>query len=257
MDKAVISLNHDWQLPPPDLALVGDQIHIWRVSLDQPSWHVNDLARKLSWDELARAERFRFERDRRRFVVGRGMLRMILSQYLGTDPHHVRFRYGERGKPYLADEFVGSTLRFNLAHSHEMALYAFTLGREVGIDIEYVQPLPDAKEIATRFFSAYESAEFCSLPESQELQAFYNCWTRKEAYLKATGDGLARPLDQFDVSLAPGDPAKLIRVAGDSQEVSRWSLRALAPAPGYVAAVVVEGQRGSLACWQCPDWIGQ
>jgi 4'-phosphopantetheinyl transferase len=249
-----VSFDHDWQLPPPDLALPGDQVHVWRVFLDQPSWYVDGLAQRLSRDELARAERFHFERDMRRFVVGRGMLRTILGRYLAIDPRQVRFRYGERGKPHLADEFAGSGLRFNLAHSHEMALYAFTRGREVGIDVEHVRPLSDVEEIAERFFSAHENAEFRSLPESQELEAFYNCWTRKEAYLKATGDGLTRPLDQFAVSLAPGDLARLLRVTGDPAEISRWSLQALAPAPGYVAAVAVEGPADRLTYWQCPDW---
>lgn len=196
-------------------------------------------------------ERFRFERDRRRFIVGRGVLRTILGRYLGVEPDKVQFRYSPRGKPYLAERFDSYGLRFNLAHSHELALYAFTRDREIGVDLEYVRPMPDAVEIATRFFSTRENAVFRVLPKSQELEAFYNCWTRKEAYLKATGDGLARPLDQFAVSLTPGEPARLLHVEKDLlQEIARWSFQALKPAFSYVAAVAVEGHDWRLVCWQ-------
>lgn len=243
--------SHRWRLPPPNLVLPGE-VHVWRASLEQPSERVHELVQTLSYDEMGRAERFRFRRDRRRFIVGRGVLRAILGWYLHIDPHQVRFRYGERGKPYLVDESGSATLRFNLAHSHEMALYAFTHGREIGIDLEYTRPLSDADEIAARFFSVRENAVFRSAPKSQELEVFYNCWTRKEAYLKATGEGLARPLNQFDVSLAPGEPAGLLHVEGDLEEATRWSIQALTPGPGYVAAVAAEGRDWCLVRWQWP-----
>jgi 4'-phosphopantetheinyl transferase len=248
----VTGLDHDWHLPPPDLALPSEEVHVWQASLNQPPERVRELGQTLSHDEMMRAERFRFERDRRRFIVGRGVLRAILFRYLGIEPEFVQFRYGSRGKPYLAEKVSSCGLRFSLAHSHELALYAFTRDREVGVDLEYVRPMPDAAQIAARFFSAREHAVFCALPKGQKLEAFYSCWTRKEAYLKATGEGLARPLDQFDVSLVPGDPAGLLRVQGDSQEIARWSLQALAPGTGYVAAIAVEGHGWCLACWQWP-----
>jgi len=146
-------------------------------------------------------------------------------------------------------------LRFNLAHSHELAVYAFTRGCEVGIDLEHVRPLTDAEEIAGRFFSTRENAEFRSLPESFKLEAFYNCWTRKEAYLKATGDGLGRALDTFDVSLCPEAPVALLRVKGDQSEISRWSLWTLAPGSEYVAALAAERDDWCVACWEwrAPD----
>ena len=246
--------NHRWHLPPPDLALSRDDVHVWRASLKQPPERGRQLAQTLSCDEMMRAERFRFERDRRRFVVGRGVLRTILGRYLGVEPGQMQFRYDPRGKPHLAEAVGGCGLQFNLAHSHELALYAFTRDREIGVDLEYVRPMPDAEEIAARFFSTRENAVFRVLPKSQKLEAFYNCWTRKEAYLKAIGDGLARPLDQFDVSLAPGDPAMLLHVEGDPLETARWSLQALTPAVGYVAAVAVEGRGWRLACWQWLEW---
>jgi 4'-phosphopantetheinyl transferase len=239
-----------WNLPAHGLSLSYEVVHVWRASLEQPAGCNCQLVQTLSHDEILRAERFRFERDRRRFIVGRGVLRTILGGYLGVEPGQLRFWYSSYGKPYLAEEFDPCGLGFNLTHSHEMALYAFTCGREIGIDLEYIHPLADAREIAARFFSARENAALCRLPEYQRLEAFYNCWTRKEAYLKATGDGLARPLDQFDVSLTPGEPAKLLCVQGDEQEAARWCLQALTPASGYVAALAVEGRGWRLTRWQ-------
>jgi len=207
------------------------------------------LAQTLSGDEMARAERFRFEGDRRRFIVSRGVLRAILGQYLGIEPSHLNFSYGQHGKPSLAAGFGGDALRFNLAHSHELALYAFTRGREVGVDLERVRPLPDAGEIAARFFSRRENAELEGIPDCRKLEAFFTYWTCKEAYIKATGDGLARNLDQVEVSLAPG-PARLLSVGGALEEAARWSLLAMNPASGYVAAVAFEGHRCQLGLWQ-------
>lgn len=239
-----------WEIPPSDLALSDDEVHVWQAALEQPSDVVNKLARVLSSDELTRAERFHFARDRRRFIVSHSVLRMILGRYLRVDPHQVQFRYGPRGKPRLADGIRDDALRFNLAHSHELAVYAFTRSREIGIDLEYVRPLVDAEEIADRFFSARENAEFRSLSESLRLEAFYNCWTRKEAYLKATGDGLGRALGTFDVSLLPGAPAALFYVEGNQAETTRWSLRALAPGSEYVAALAVERDDWCMVYWE-------
>jgi 4'-phosphopantetheinyl transferase len=210
---------------------------------------VDRFFRTLSPDEVERAERFRFERHRRRFVVGRGVLRALLGRYLGVEPARISFGYGARGKPHLSGALSGTGVRFNLAHSHEMALYVVTRGRDVGIDLEHVRPMPDAEDIGARFFSPHEHEILCALPPGQRLGAFFDCWTRKEAYIKATGDGLARPLDEFDVSLAPGEPARLLRVAEDPAEVDRWSLQALSPDAGYAAALVVEGRGWRLACW--------
>ena len=195
------------------------------------------MAQCLIEDERIRAERFNFRRDRKRFIVGRGVLRMILGRYLHIEPNRVQFSYGPHGKPYLADG--DGALQFNLARSHELALYAFTRGREIGVDIEYFRALTDAEQIADSFFSPRENAILQALPASQRQQAFYNCWTRKEAYIKAIGKGLAQPLDQFDVSLAPGESTRLLKVEGSPEEGSRWSLYSLTPVAGYVAAVAV------------------
>jgi 4'-phosphopantetheinyl transferase len=251
----MMALDLLWGPPPADLALSSDDVHVWRASLDQPAWRLERLAQMLSADERAKAERFYFERDRKRFIVSQGLLRTILSRYLTIEPNQLQFCYGRRGKPALAQMFGGGTLRFNMSHSHGLALYAIARDRKIGVDLERIRPILDAEQIAERFFSAQENAIFCVLPPSQKLKAFFNCWTRKEAYLKATGDGLARPLDQFNVSLAPGESARLLHVEGDPQEAARWSLQALTPAPGYVAALAVEGHGWRLACWQWPEYM--
>lgn len=238
----MIDLESLWRRPPPDLALSCGEVHIWRASLEQPAEYVCQLAQTLSSEEVVRAERFYFERDRRRFIVGRGVLRAILSQYLGADQSHLQFSYGQRGKPRLAAEFDGDTLRFNLAHSHELALYAFVRDREIGIDLEYIRPLSDAEEIAAWAFSRHENAALEALPECKKIEAFFSYWTCKEAYIKATGDGLSLPLDQFEISLVFGKSPHLVRVGEASEEVGRWALEQLTPRTGYVAALAVEGR---------------
>ena len=240
-----------WHLPPPELVLSSADVHVWRVPLEQPRARVRQLVQTLSDDERARAGRFHLERARRRFTVGRGVLRGIVGRYLGLKPGQVQFRYDPRGKPYLSEGSGDGALRFNLAHAHELALYAFTWGREVGVDLEYVHPMPEVTQIGTRFFSPRENAVLSTVPEGQRLEAFFHCWTRKEAYLKAIGEGLSRRLDQFDVSLFPGEPARLLHVEGDPQEAARWSIQALTPGVGYVAAIVVERQGWQMRYW---DW---
>lgn len=250
---SITVLDPLWGPPPAELALSSNDVHVWCAFLDEPTWRLQRLVQTLSANERVKAEHFHFERDRRRFIVSQGLLRMILSRYLSIKPNQLQFCYGHRGKPALTQTFGGDTLHFNMSHSHELALYAITRDREIGVDVERIRPIPDIEQIAERFFSAKENAVFCALPPSQKLEAFFNCWTRKEAYLKATGDGLARPLDQFAVSLAPGKAARLLHVEGDVQETTRWSLQRLTPAPGYVVALAVEGHGWRLACWWCSE----
>ena len=233
--------------PIPLASLVGaslsaSDVHVWRCQLDQPSRRVEQLAQILSADERERANRFRFERDRTRFVVARGTLRSILGRYLDREPAHLQLAYGLHGKPCLRDEPNQANIHFNLAHSHQLAVYAFAQGREVGIDVEYVRPLPRLQQIAASVFSDREVAVLFSLPPSQQLEAVYLCWTSKEAYVKAKGLGVTLFLAQFDVSLVPGEPPRLLHVEGRPEDTIRWSFRWLEPAPGYVAALAVEGR---------------
>jgi 4'-phosphopantetheinyl transferase len=248
-----VDLDRMWLPPPVDLALSTDEIHVWRASLDLPASRVDGLQQTLAPDELSKAERFRFQKDRQRFIVTRALLRAILSRYLDTEPGELRFSISEYGKPALIPPSAQDTINFNVSHSHRLALYAITHNDPVGIDLEYIRPLSEVDQIAKRSFSAQENAVFSAFTQTQKLEAFFKYWTRKEAYLKAIGEGLSLPMDQFDVSLDPGESVNLSSVRGDSQEVSRWFLRELIPATGYVAALAMEGNIWKLACWSWPE----
>jgi 4'-phosphopantetheinyl transferase len=225
---------------------------VWCAPLDPPEESVHRFRELLSPDEVARVDRFRFDRDRRRSTVARGVLRTLLGGYLGEDPRRIAFRYESHGKPALAGPPAERGIRFNVSHSGEIALFAFTLGRELGVDVELVHSMEDAEQIAKSFFSAAENAAFRSLPRELRDEAFFNCWTRKEAYIKAVGEGLSFPLHVFDVSLVPGEPACLLD-SRDPEQAERWSLCGLPdPAPGYKAALVVEGSGWEVACWR---WV--
>ncbi len=218
-----------------------NEVHVWRAALDVSARELERLARSLSEEEQARARRYIVESARIHFAAARGILRDILSRYLGLPPAEIRFTYGKSGKPALAGEINPSALRFNLSHSHGFALYAVTCGREAGIDIEKVRPEPSASQIAERFFSPCEAAALRELPPELVPAGFFHCWTRKEAYINACGEGLYMNLKNFDVSLTPGEPAKLLAVRDNASEASRWSLMDLKPHPHYTAALAVEG----------------
>lgn len=239
-----------WLTPPETLALSSDEVHIWRVSLDVNAVCLQRLRHTLAEDELSRAGRFCFWEDRQHFIVARGALRDILGRYLHIASGQLRFSYDAYGKPALISAPGDDALRFNVTHSHGLALYAVARGREVGIDLERIRAGVEYEEIARRFFSPRENAELRACPARMRLDAFFSGWTRKEAYLKARGDGLSIPLDQFEVSLAPDEPARLLKVSGDRSESFRWSLQELSPDPGYVAALAVEGCNWRLTCWQ-------
>ncbi|MCH9649165.1 MAG: 4'-phosphopantetheinyl transferase superfamily protein [Deltaproteobacteria bacterium] len=217
------------------------EIHIWSVPLDLPAAEVASLGELLDPEEMKRALRFRFDRHRRRFIVGRGTLRKILGAYLGEEPRDLAFAYGPKGKPSLDGRFASSGICFNLSHSSELALYGLTLGGDLGVDVEFRRPMPDAEQIAERFFSQSEKEALREIPQETKSEAFFNCWTRKEAYIKATGDGLSMPLDRFDVTLTPGEEARMLRAEGSREKAENWSMFHLEPAEGYVAAVAIPG----------------
>lgn len=196
----------------------------------------------LSADERSRAGRFAFERDRRRYVAARGRLRQLLGERLGVAPESLQFVYNPHGKPALARRPGQRDLRFNVAHCGEVAAYAFAGGREVGVDVEAVRELPDADDIAMRFFSRRERAAYMRLPAQERPQGFFNCWTRKEAFIKALGEGLSHPLEAFDVSLAPGKPARLLRVGRVRASRCGWTLSSFVPGPGLVGAVALQAR---------------
>lgn len=187
----------------------GD-VHVWRADLDRAEDQAERLEAILSCDELQRAQRFRFDRHRTRFVVARAILRTLLARYLGITPPEVTFRYNVHGKPALASEQGADVPSFNLSHSEGLALYAVGRAWAIGVDLEPVRSLSDGEAISERCFSRREREAWRALPSEQRPLGFFNCWTRKEAYVKALGSGLSCALDAFDVSLMPGEPARLL-----------------------------------------------
>jgi 4'-phosphopantetheinyl transferase len=222
----------------PGLALDVREVHLWQAALDGRPADIFESF--LSPDELIRANRFHFIKDRNHFVVARGLLRNLLAAYLGVNCSELRFSYGAQGKPFL---LLDSQLQinFNVSHSHGRAAFAFSRGRELGVDLEYVKDNFADELIANRFFSRAEVLALRTVPADLRKQAFFNCWTRKEAYIKARGEGLSMPLDQFDVSLRPAEPVALLNNYREEREVSRWSMQSIPAPEGYVGALVVEG----------------
>ncbi|MBW4672576.1 MAG: 4'-phosphopantetheinyl transferase superfamily protein [Desmonostoc geniculatum HA4340-LM1] len=236
------AIHHLWLPAPTNLNLLPDEIHLWRINLEQPEPQLQHLIATLSNDEIARAERFYFQQHRERFIAGRGILRSILGRYLNIKPSEVKFNYQQRGKPVLAETFADSGLEFNLSHSQELGLCAVNCQREIGVDLEYIRPVSDLEALAKRFFLTREYEMLRSLPSNQQQEVFFRYWTCKEAYLKATGDGISQ-LEEVEVFLTPTEPAKL-------QMSENWSLFELVPANNYVAAVAVANLGCNLKCWE-------
>ena len=224
-----------------------DEVHVWNASLAVPDDSIRNAWAILSPDEVARAEQLRIEKDRKRFVVARGILRKILSVILEVPPSTVRFETTSYGKPVLAAEYSRADIQFNLSHSHDLALYAVTQSRRVGIDLEYIREI-DAVNVAEHFFSQGEYENLRLLPADQQRAAFFDCWTRKEAYIKARGEGLTRPLQSFEVSILPEKP-QLLWCEGDPEELDRWFFSNVSPSAEYAATLAVEGRGWVLSTW--------
>jgi 4'-phosphopantetheinyl transferase len=240
-----------WSSPPDTLAIGCDEIHVWRASLDQAPLQVESFLLSFAADEKARAERFYFARDRGHFIVARGVLRAILGRYMNRAPEQLSFRYGAQGKPVIAGESGVDAIHFNLSHSHGLALYAITRGRQVGIDLERIRSDVATAEIAGRFFPPGEAATLQALPADMQRQAFFRSWTRKEASIKARGEGLFS-LNQFELQPDSGE-SDAMGSHRDPIEAARWSLQEFFPAPDYVAALAAEGHGWRVSCWQWPE----
>lgn len=246
--------------PPPVLAstftgLGRADLHLWLIDLDLSSAEIDRSRLVLSSDEIERAGRFHFARDVRRFIAAHAGLRSVLSRYVARAPEALAFQSTAHGKPFLTPgaPYAIPDLAFNLSHSGELALAAVARGRCVGVDIEQIRPDFASAAIAEHFFSPAEVSALRSLPPEEQTHAFFRCWTRKEAFVKARGEGLSLPLDSFDVAFLPGAPAALLRV-GDEDALGRWHMHAVALPPHipYEAAVTVEGPIGQVATWQLP-----
>jgi len=238
--------SNPWALNPERLELGEGEIHVWRAYLDCEETLLAQFEATLAADEKARANRFFFQPDRYGYIATRGVLRELLGRYVNCSPANLEFAYSPLGKPSLRREGLERSVQFNVSHSHGLALLAFAAGRHLGIDVELVRPDFAGVEIAERYFSPQEVMELRALPPSLRAEGFFLCWTRKEAYVKARGEGLHIPLDSFHVSLTPGQPERL-----ESTDSIRWTLCSLHPDPQYAAALVGEGRSWRVRRW---DW---
>ncbi|HYW71085.1 MAG TPA: 4'-phosphopantetheinyl transferase superfamily protein [Pyrinomonadaceae bacterium] len=232
------STAQTWKVGPAKPVIWQNEVHIWRARLDVPwSWTFDEA---LCLDDRTRADRFKFESDRRKFCAARASLRLILSRYLQVKPGRLPLEAGEFGKPFIADRKLAQGINFNLSHSHQLALIAISRNREVGVDVEFMRSDFVTDEVASHFFSRAEVEEFRAVAPNLRTRAFFNCWTRKEAYIKARGEGLYCPLDQFDVSVAPDRPALLLDSRVDANDTRRWSFENLSAGDRYAATVALE-----------------
>jgi 4'-phosphopantetheinyl transferase len=221
------------QLKP--LALGNREVQLWTVRLEASEALLDQAFSWLSRDEEQRALRFRFEEHRRNFALGRAALRALAASYLQIAPSKVSFVYGDKGKPALDEG--GGRLRFNVSNSGDLAAYAFTLDCEIGVDVEHKRRMVDMENVARRFFAPGEVDELMSLAETDRTDGFFNCWTRKEAYIKAVGDGLSLPLGSFQVTLQPGVAARMLGLNGNAEAAKGWTLQTFTPAPDYAGAI--------------------
>lgn len=242
-----------WPTAPSNPSLNRNEVHVWRAKLDISTEGARQLWATLAPDERERADRFRFDIDRLRFISARGQLRALLGRYLGVEPQWLTFAYSSHGKPFLAESSHWADLSFNLSHAQGVALYAITRGRRVGVDVEELRPDLASREIAERFFAPGEVTILQSLPAALQVEAFFRCWTRKEAFIKAIGEGLSFPLDQFEVTLAPDASAAILHIHHDAMQARNWQLHHLTPGAGFVGALAMETNTAmELRCWQGP-----
>jgi len=240
-----------WQLRP-------DEVHVWCIALDVPPETLARAFESLDSDERARSARFRFEHDRERFVVAHGALRILISRYLETRPERIAYAYNAFGKPELNRE-LGETLKFNLSRSGGLAVVAVTADVEIGVDVERIERQSDFIDTARFFFSAAEFDHLMARPSHLRPESFFSCWTKKEACLKASGEGLATSPDRITVPFGIDPPRRPTAVSpASSNDGSRrfCSMYTLAPAPGYIGALAIEGthRRLSQRSWQPPSW---
>jgi len=203
-----------------DMELNKNEVHIWHFDLDKFNKDKTLMEKILSQDELSRANAFHFEKDRKNFVCGRGLLRLLISKYSGISPELINLEYGDFGKPVLKKTQNSNSIYFNLSHSGDFIVFGFTLKSKIGIDIEFLEPKPDLIELAEKYFSLYEYKILDTLSEEQKIEAFYNCWTRKEAFIKAIGKGLSFPLKSFAVSLTPGEETKIVKFPREERKIT-------------------------------------
>jgi 4'-phosphopantetheinyl transferase len=240
-----------WEIPSMPVVLGNNEAHIWHVDIKKTAHDLEYYRGLLSDEEREQENRYHFERDRMRYAITHGVLRLLIGVYLNIAPHKVSFNFSKRYKPALSDN-ANLKLCFNLSHSGNFIVYAFSMDCELGIDIETIRKMKDADGIIERFCSEREKVDYFSVPKKDRTKAFFNCWTRKEAYTKARGDGLYFPLDHFSVSLKPGDSPRLIEVADESGEKDRWDIHEIPVHDEYLGALAIENRKSILRFFQ---WV--
>jgi 4'-phosphopantetheinyl transferase len=223
-------------IPP----LAGNEIHVWAITLAVTTDILKNFAAILSPAESERAKKFKFDKHRNRFIAGRGAMRVILGKYLDATPADIRFVCLANGKPDLVEGFEGAGLHFNLSHTEDLALLAVTRVGRIGVDVECVRPIKNVDELVARFFSPRENEIFQKVPDKDKPAAFFNLWTRKEALLKATGEGITKSLSLVEVSFLPGEAARLLSISGNAESAGRWWMRELSPAEGFTGAIALD-----------------
>jgi 4'-phosphopantetheinyl transferase len=240
-----------WPVPPQDVALRNGEIHLLCAAPSAFSHSLSRFRSLLAPPELERAAKLHFPADRDSYTIRHGLRRLLLSRYLQQDPLRIEFVYGKAGKPEIKND--GLSLFFSESHSAGLALFAVTCMSPVGVDIEWVRPIPEFDKIAAHYFSAHEVRALRNLPLDDRMTAFYSCWTSKEAYLKATGEGIGAGLNKVEITLDQSLRAVALHVTGSSRAQSTWRLQAFSPAPGYVGAVAVNGNVPSVSQWRLPS----
>ncbi len=244
---------------PTDYAIANDEVHVWCARIGVTSLRISALADLLSADERQKAERFRLRADCHRHIIGRALARLTIGRLLDHRAESLRFRYTDFGKPYLADKMNERGVQFNISHSGDVVLVALTTNRRIGVDVERIRDDLNVERIAGRFFSARECSQLAALPDNLRRTAFFRCWSRKEAFIKARGEGLSLPLDSFDVSLGPTERPAILATRPDPTEADRWVLHSLEVGHGHQAALAVEGTGWQLEtmnwCPKAPEHI--
>ena len=235
-----MQLNPDWTIPRVPPRLSEKEVHVWCASIEASNERRLQFMETFSDDEHKRLQRFHFERHRHQFIIARGTLREIIGQYLEIEPAEANFDYGQNGKPFIISNSELSSIRFNISHSGDVVVYAFVLDTEIGIDIEKVCNIDDCMAIAKSFFSSTEIDDLQKVSRESLLEAFYSCWTRKEAYIKAKGQGLGIPLNQFSVSVRPDLSPALVSTEFAPDEAAQWTLRDLPIIEGYIGAIAIQ-----------------
>ena len=239
-----------WNSAGEKLILPNNEVHLWSASVQENISYLNTYRHILSLEEKQRAERFKFKRDQDRFIIAHVLLRLVLSRYIKITPQAIAYSSNSFGKPNLKGCSDIETINFNMSHSNDHVLIAVANNLAVGVDIEWVRPIENANQIVETFFSAKEKVQFQSLSDHLKTEAFYSCWTRKEAFIKALGVGISLPLNQFSVSFLPGEPADLLEVPTTIEQPEFWTLEEFQVREGYVAAIAAQGTGLKFCYWK-------